>query len=100
MREQIDAVTIEGPTLRVVTREPLPVEPGTLLVATAIRAFERYPVLNGLVLAIGGRAEISISREQVERLLGPAGFASLREWGRWRQILAHAVQAYAQEGPR
>ncbi len=100
MREQIGSVTLEGPTLRVVAPEPLAVEPKTLLVATAIRVFERYPVLDRLVLTIGGSTEIAISRDQVERLLEPDGFASLREWGRWRQVLARAVQAYAQGGAR
>ena len=100
MREQIDSVTLQGPTLRVVAREPLAVEPKPLLVATAIRVFERYPILSRLVLTIGGSPEIAVSRDEVERLLEPDGFASLREWGRWRQVLARAVQAYTQEGGR
>jgi hypothetical protein len=93
VKEQIEAVTLEGRMLRVTAREPLPVEPRVIALATAIRVFDRYPILERLTLTTGS-AEISLSREEIERLLGRDGFASLREWGRWRQILATAVQAY------
>lgn len=98
MKEQIDAVALEGSTLRVTAQRPLPVEPDVLAVATAIRVFERYPILDRLALVVGG-AEIALSREEVERWLGPAGFASLKEWGGWRRALARAIQAYEGERP-
>ena len=98
MREHLDAVALEGRMLHVTAREPLPAEPRVLAVATAIRVFERYPILDRLTLTVGN-TEITLGREQVERLLGPEGFASLREWGRWPQVLARAIQAYTGETP-
>jgi len=98
VREHLDAVALEGRMLHVTAREPLPAEPRVLAVATAIRVFERYPILDRLTLTVGS-TEISLGREQVERLLGPEGFASLGEWGRWRQVLARAIQAYTGETP-
>jgi hypothetical protein len=96
VREYIDAVTLDGLTLRVAARGPASVEPRTLAVATAIRAFERYPILERVVLTMG-TAEFGVSRDTVQRLLGPGGFGAIREWGRWRQVLARVVQAYSEE---
>lgn len=91
MRGEIEAVTLAGPVLRVSVREPLPLEPWMLAVATAIRAFERYAILNQLILTVGQK-EIGVSRKEVERLLAPDGFAQLKEWGGWRQVLARIAQ--------
>jgi hypothetical protein len=93
MREQIERVTLDGTTVRVQARVPLPVDQPTLLVATAIRLFEHHALFDRVIL-VAGDAEQSISRAEVDRLLGPEGFGQLREWGRWRQALARAVQAY------
>lgn len=99
MREQIDGVALEGQRLRVTARRPLPVEPSTLALATAIRVFEHYPILDRLTLTISDEeTEVTFTREEIERLLGPAGFAALKAWGGWRQVLARAVQAHAGEG--
>ncbi|HSE94621.1 MAG TPA: hypothetical protein VLD61_01940, partial [Methylomirabilota bacterium] len=84
MRELIESVALEGTTLVVRAREPLPVELPTLLVGTAMRAFERHSVLRRVALTTPS-AELSVSREEIERGLAPEGFAALREWGRWRQ---------------
>jgi hypothetical protein len=74
--------------------EPLPAERETLAVASAIRVFEHFPALDRLVLTSGG-SEVSLARVDVERLLAPDGFASLRDHGRWPQVLARAVGRYA-----
>ena len=52
---------------------PLPAERETLALATAIRVFERFSVLDTVVLA-GGEGEVSVSRAEVERVLAPEGF--------------------------
>lgn len=93
MREQVEGLTLEGTTLRVAVREPLPVDLPTLAVATAIRVLDRYAVLDRVTVTAPA-TEVSLTRDEVERLLRPEGFAALREWGRWRQVLARAVQAY------
>jgi hypothetical protein len=98
MRDLIEAVALEGTTLRVRAREPLPVDLPALLVGTAMRVFERHPVLRRVALTTPS-ADLSVSREEIERNLPPEGFAALREWGRWRQALARAVQAYTAEHP-
>jgi hypothetical protein len=93
MREQIDRLTLDGTAVRVQVRPPPPVDLPTLLIATAMRVFERHALFERVTLAAGD-VEQSISRAEVERLLGPEGFGQLREWGRWRQVLARAVQAH------
>lgn len=98
MREQIDGLTLEGTTLRVAVREPLPLDLPTLAVATAIRILERFPVFDRVTVTTH-TAEVSLTRDEVERLLRPEGFAALREWGRWRQVLARAVQGYTAGRP-
>jgi hypothetical protein len=90
----IDAVSLSGTTLRVTVPDPLPADRDTLAVASAIRVFERFPVLDGLVLVSGG-GEVSLVRADVERLLAPEGFLALQDRGRWPQVLAHAVQRYS-----
>ena len=99
MRERIDAVTLHGATLRVSARAPLPAELPVLALATAIRVFERYPVLERLTVTLGEAKddELSLTRAEVARWLGPQGFASLRAWGGWPHALARAVHAYTGE---
>jgi hypothetical protein len=90
----VDAVKLEGATLRVIAPEPLPAERDTLAVASALRVLERFPALDGLILASGG-AEVALRRAEVERLLAPDGFSALGDRSRWPQVLARAVQRYA-----
>ena len=78
MRELIDVVAIQGRTLQVTAHGPQAVDPPTLAVATALRVFVRYPVLDRLVLSIGAD-EIRLSRGEIERLLGGGGFAALQD---------------------
>ena len=93
MKTWIDAVSLAGSTLRVSVPEPLPADRETLAVASAIRLFERFPALDGLLLAAGGD-EVSLSRADIERLLAPEGFDGLQDRGRWPQMLARAVQRH------
>ena len=94
MKGWVDGVSLAGSTLRVTAPEPLPADRDTLTVASAIRVFERFPALDGLVLVSGG-GEVSLARADVERLLAPDGFAALRDRGRWPRVLARAVQRYS-----
>lgn len=93
MKDWIDTVSLAGPTLQVTVPEPPPADRDTLAVAGAIRLFERFPALDVLVLVAGG-GEVSLSRTDVERLLAPEGFESLRDRGRRPQLLARAVQRH------
>lgn len=93
MREQLDGVVLDGTILRVHARAPLPADTPTVAVATAIRVFERFPVIHAIGLVVG-ETETRLTRGEVEELLRPDGFAGLRERGRWHQILSRAVQAY------
>jgi len=94
--EQIEAVALEGQTVRVTARLPLPVEPRTLAVAAAIRLFERYPVFDRLTLTVG-RTETRVSRETISRVLGPRGFAALKDPARYHQALYDALEAQRAE---
>jgi hypothetical protein len=91
----VDAVSLVGPALRVTAPGRLPAEQDTLAVATAIRVFERFQALADLTLA-GEDGDVTLTRDEVERLLAPEGFAALRERGRWPQLLARAVQRHAE----
>jgi hypothetical protein len=97
MRDRIEAVALEGQTLHVTVREPLGVEPRLLALAAAIRVFEQYPVLDRLVLGAGGE-ETVVSRDEVHRLLGPEGFAPLKDRERFRQILGRTLASNGGEG--
>ena len=96
MSEPIEAVALEGQTVRVAARRPLAVEPRTLAMAAAIRLFARYPVFDRLTLAVGS-TETRISRETVRRVLGPGGFGALKDPARYRQVLYDALQAQEAE---
>lgn len=98
MSGQIDAVVLQGSTLRVVVPDPPAIESTTLAVATALRVFERYPILDRLTLVVAN-TEISISREEVERVLGSEGFEPLQDWVRRRQVLARVAEAFREESP-
>ncbi len=93
MRELIESVTIEGTGLTVTLSPTLPVDVRTLAVATAIRALDRYPVLDRVTL-LSGETEISLPRAEVEELVQPDGVAVARESDRWRQVLARAVERF------
>jgi hypothetical protein len=94
VRSWIGAVSLSGPTLRVSVPEPLPADLHALAVASAVRVLERFPALGGVVLIAGG-AEVTLSRDDVERLLEPEGWPSLEDRGRWPEVLARAVERQA-----
>lgn len=99
MKAWVESVSLAGSTLRITAPDPLPADRETLAVASAIRVFERFPALDGLVLAGDGR-EVPVTRADVERLLAPDGFGALRDRSRWFQVLARAVQRYSAAGTR
>jgi hypothetical protein len=90
MRDRIEVVVLEGQHLRVTAREPLGVAPRLLALAAAIRVFERYPIVDRLTLS-SGETSIAVSREEVHLLVGPDGFAPLKDRDRFRQLLTRAL---------
>lgn len=97
MRQLIEAVTLEGQNVRVSARDPLPVDPKTLAIAAAIRVFERYPALVRLTLSVGND-QLTVSREEVDRLLGPDGFGRLKDRETAREVMERAIREFAGEG--
>jgi len=97
MRQLIEAVALEGQSIRVTARDPLPVEPRALAVAAAVRVFDRYPALDRLTLAVGSQ-EISLSRGDVDRLLGPEGFARLKDRDGAREVMERVIHAFTRDG--
>jgi hypothetical protein len=93
MKAWVDGVNLVGSTPRVAATEPLPAEHRVLAVASAIRVFERFSALDGLVLT-SGSAAVSVTRADVERLLAPDGFGALRDRSRWPQVVARAIQRF------
>lgn len=93
MRELVESVAIEGVALTVALSPTLPVDVPTLAVATAIRALDRYPVLDRITVR-SGATEIGLSRGEVEHLVQPDDVAAAREPNRWRQMLARAVERF------
>ncbi len=98
MRQVMEAVTLEGPRIRVDARQPLPVPPRALAVAAAIRVFERYSALDRLTL-LAGDVEVTVGREEVERLLGPEGWSRLRDRDGAREAIERAVREFTGEEP-
>jgi hypothetical protein len=97
MRQRIEAVALEGQDVRVTARDPLPVQPRALAIAAAIRVFDRFPALDRLTLAVGD-ARVTVSRQDVERLLGPDGFARLKDRDGAREVLERAIRDFAGDG--
>ena len=93
MRELIESVAIEGVALTVTLSPALPVDVPTLAVATAIRALHRYPVLDRVTVR-SGSTDLSLSRQEVERLVEPDDLAAAKEPDRWRQVLPRAVDRF------
>ena len=93
----IESVAIEGTALTVALSPAVPVDVQTLAVATAIRALDRYPVLDRVTL-LSGPTEITLGRGEVEELVQPDGVAAAREPDRWREVLARAVERFQVRG--
>jgi len=93
----IESVAIEGTALTVALSPAVPVDVQTLAVATAIRALDRYPVLDRVTL-LSGPTEITLGRGEVEELVQPDGVAAAREPDRWREVLARAVGRFRVRG--
>lgn len=93
MRELVESVAIEGMVLTVALSPTLPVDVPTLAVATAIRALDRYPILDRVTVR-SGSTEIGLSRGEVEHLVQPDDVAAAREPDRWRPMLARTVERF------
>lgn len=93
MKELIESVAFEGTRLTVTVRLPFPVDAAALAVATAIRVFERYAVMDR-VAVVSEAGEVSLSRDQVERPFHSDGLGALQDPRQWRQALARAMQAF------
>jgi hypothetical protein len=94
----VESVSLEGSALRIAAPDPLPAARDTLAVASAIRALERFPALDAVILA-GGGADVRVTRAEAEAFLAPDGFAALRDRGRWPQVLSRALQRRAASFP-
>jgi hypothetical protein len=97
VRNLIESVAIEGTALTVALSPAVPVDVPTLAVATAIRALDRFPVLDHVTL-LSGSTEITLRRGEVEQLVQPDGVAAAREPDRWREVLARAVERFRVRG--
>jgi hypothetical protein len=97
MTQLIEEVALEGQSVRVTAREPLPVAFRALAIAAAIRVFERYAALDRLTLSAGSE-ELTVSRPDVERLLGPEGLARLKDRDGARDVLERAIRDFTGDG--
>jgi hypothetical protein len=95
--EQIEAIGLEGQTVRVAVSPALPMGLRLLALAVALRVFRRYPVFDRVTLSTG-REEASVSRDTIVRQLGSDGFAPLADTARYRQTLYDLYRAEASEG--
>ena len=86
MKNLIESLALEGTALTVALAPALPVDARTLTAATAIRVFDRYPVIDRVIMVTGAN-KISLSREQVERLLRSETLAK-PDGNQWRHAVA------------
>jgi hypothetical protein len=93
VKELIESVAVEGMALTVTLSPTLPVDVPMLAVATAIRALDRYPVLDRVTVR-SGSTEVGLSRGEIEQLVQPDDVAAAREPDRWRQVLVRAVERF------
>jgi hypothetical protein len=82
-----ESVALDGTALTVRLAPALPFDGRMLSAATAIRAFERYPVIDRLTI-VAGAAQVTILRLHVEDLLGAPDLAALdATQRRWQGIV-------------
>ena len=89
-RGLVESLALEGTTLTVTLAPTLPVEARTLAAATAIRVFDRYTVIDRVII-VTGADQVSLSRGEVEHLLRSESLAGLDGKQRWRQSVARVV---------
>src|SRR5207247_8796426 len=68
----------------------LPVAARTLAAATAIRVFDRYTVIDRVII-VTGADKVSLSRGEVEHLLRSESLAGLDGRQRWRHAVARVA---------
>jgi hypothetical protein len=94
VKRRAPSVALDGTTLRIRMEPALPSDPSVLAVAVALRLLARYPVVDRVVLG-DHPTEVGFTREQIERLLQPEGFAALDISGGWSDILARTMRRLA-----
>ncbi len=90
MKGLIESLALEGTALTVTLAPTLPVDARTLTAATAIRVFERYPVIDRVII-VTGATKIGLSREKVDHLLRSENLAKLDGTQRWRHAVARVA---------
>lgn len=93
MRARVEAVTIEATRIAARVRVAGGADAATLAVATALRLFARYPVVDRFTLT-GHGADLEVSRAQAEAWLAPDGLAAVNEPAGWAEAVARAVTAF------
>jgi hypothetical protein len=100
MKGLIQSLALEGTALTVTLAPTLPVSARTLSAATAIRVFDRYPVIDRVSIVTGANT-VSLSREQVEHLMSPENPARPEGTQRWRQAVTRVAASLPRlEGER
>ncbi len=97
MRGLIESLALEGTALTVTLALTLPVDGRTLTAATAIRVFDRYPVIDCVTIVTGANV-VSLSREQFEHLLPSENPATLDGQQRWRHAVARVAAGLPKPG--
>lgn len=98
MTERVERVSLEGRTVRVAVRVPLPVGARLLAAAAALRVFERYPVFDRLVVEGAGVA-VEVTRADAARVLAPDDVATLRDPARFRAAAYALAERASGEAP-
>src|SRR2546428_13039299 len=89
-RGLVESLALEGTALTVTLAPTLPVEARTLAAATAIRVFDRYTVIDRVII-VTGADKGSLPRGEVEHLLRSEGLAGLAARQRRGQAAARAA---------
>jgi hypothetical protein len=90
MKGPVDCISLDGTEIRVALKPPLPPDGKALAAGAAVRILERYPAIHR-VIAVWGQAQFEVSREHVDRMLRPDGFAALSDRARWQDVVNRLV---------
>ena len=96
-RGLIESLALEGTALTLTLAPTLPVEASTLAAATAIRVFDRYTVIDRVII-VTGADKVSLSRGEVEHLLRSENLAGLDGKQRWRHAVARVAAGLPKPG--
>jgi len=96
-RGLIESLALEGTALTLTLAPTLPVNARTVAAATAIRVFDRYPVIDRVII-VTGADKVSLSRGEVEHLLRSESLAGLDGKQRWRHAVARVAAGLPKPG--